>query len=46
VAGLDLIAILEMGFPKIKGGPNFYHSNKENTGQFIDSKMKKSATRV
>jgi enoyl-CoA hydratase/carnithine racemase len=32
VAGLDLIAILEMGFPKIKGGPNFYHSNKENTG--------------
>jgi hypothetical protein len=32
VAGLDLIAILEMGFPKIKGGPNFYRSNKDKTG--------------
>ena len=31
VAGLDLIAILEMGFPKIKGGPNFYRSNKDKT---------------
>ena len=23
VAGLDLIAVLEMGFPKVKGGPNY-----------------------